>query len=96
MKEKITKIPNCLVKIRKSRGLTQVEVAKKLGISKRTLCSYEKGERRLPSRLVEPLATILNSTADEILGIKSQKNDGRSSDIKLKKKAQYYAIFASR
>jgi transcriptional regulator with XRE-family HTH domain len=81
-----TDIGQCLVKIRQAQGLTQVELARRLGLSKRTLCSYEKGDRRLPTPLVKDLCTILGVSADELLGIEQLKKDGRSAEVRIQKR----------
>ncbi len=56
-----------LASVRKERGLTQRDVAEKLGISNRTLSSWEQG-RAYPDVLsLSQLAEIYGVTADEIL-----------------------------
>lgn len=56
-----------LASVRKEKGLTQREVAEKLGISNRTLSSWEQG-RAYPDVLsLSQLAEIYGVTADEIL-----------------------------
>ena len=82
-----------LVKIRQARGITQVELSRRLNLSKRTLCSYEKGERRLPSPLVKDLCTILDVSADELLGIQPVKVDGRSAEVRILKKLELITKF---
>jgi transcriptional regulator with XRE-family HTH domain len=56
--------------IRKHRGLTQVEIAEKLGISQSLVSDYERGELRLHGALVAGFAKALNVSADEVLGLK--------------------------
>lgn len=41
-------------------GFTQVEAAKRLGISKSTLISYEHGKTSPPWEIVEKMGTIYN------------------------------------
>ena len=62
-----------LFALRTERGLTQVELAKALGITQRVVSYYEtKGELPTPEILVA-LVHILGVTADELLGIKPAK-----------------------
>lgn len=55
--------------IRKRRGLTQVELAQQLGIEQSLLSHYERGAVRIHGSLVAKLASILQVTADELLGL---------------------------
>jgi transcriptional regulator with XRE-family HTH domain len=64
-----------LVAIRKARGITQVELAKALGTTQRTI-SYYENEAGLPTAsLLASLARVLGVTTDELLGVKSSKVD---------------------
>ncbi len=55
-----------LCAIRKSHGLTQVEVADMLGISLRTYQSYEYAEREPGISFVAKLIQILKIDADQL------------------------------
>ena len=57
-----------LAQIRRDRGVTQVELAKKLGISQSRLSQYERGVLRLHGKLIVELAEVLAVTTDELLG----------------------------
>lgn len=46
--------------IRKSKGITQVFVAKKLGIPIQTYNGYELGRRQIKADLLKEIAKILN------------------------------------
>jgi transcriptional regulator with XRE-family HTH domain len=59
-----------LAAIRKERGLSQSEIALRLGISQPIVSDYERGELRLHGELLLQLADILGVSSDEILGIK--------------------------
>ena len=54
---------------RKVIGLSQQQVADKLGIPQRTFSYYERGNGDLPSSLLVPLAEILSVDVHELLGI---------------------------
>lgn len=60
-----------LARIRKSRGLTQPELAEKLGISRRMMAYYEAQTEHVPAHLLAPLAAILRVPVDELLGVRS-------------------------
>ena len=59
-----------LALLRKKRGITQVEMAEKLGSTQSVISKYEKGEYRLHAELIVRLAQILRISADHLLGIK--------------------------
>jgi transcriptional regulator with XRE-family HTH domain len=61
-------IGHSLAQIRRERGLTQVELAKKLAISQSRLSQYERGVLRLHGKLIVELAELLAVTTDELLG----------------------------
>jgi transcriptional regulator with XRE-family HTH domain len=59
--------------LRKGRGLSQVELAEKLGMDQSLLSRYERGELRLHGALLASLVRVFRASADEILGIKEAK-----------------------
>ena len=62
--------------IRKRRGLSQVEVAQRLGIHQSLVSQYERGYLRLHGALVVRLAQVLRTTPDEILAVNNAKASG--------------------
>jgi transcriptional regulator with XRE-family HTH domain len=62
-------ISSRLVKYRKLMGLTQKELAEKIGITRDVLASYESGRIRLFDEMVTRIALALNVSADILLGI---------------------------
>ena len=58
-----------LARLRKARGLTQRDLAPKLGISQRVLAYYEAQTDRPPSHLLGALSKILRCSTDELLGV---------------------------
>jgi len=48
--------------LRKGASLPQADLAKRLGITTRTLGRYERGERPFPANLVSPLAEAVGVT----------------------------------
>ncbi len=69
-----------LREVRLRRGMTQVEMAQKLGISQSLYSEYERAELRLHAGLVAGLAKVLRSSADELLCIKPSKDNGMPKD----------------
>ena len=69
-----------LRELRKQRGLTQVEVAEKLGIQQALLSAYELGQVRMHGVLVAAFAELFKVSADQILGLKGIKGNGALHD----------------
>lgn len=55
-----------LKEAREKTGLTQVEAAKKAGISERTYQSYEAGKRQPNVQSAKLIAQILKSTVEKL------------------------------
>jgi len=66
-------LPARLVRFRKVEGLTQVQIAQKLGISQSTYALYESGARNVSLAMLSQIADALNIGADELLGLDSTK-----------------------
>jgi transcriptional regulator with XRE-family HTH domain len=60
-----------IARIRKEKGLTQKELADKIGIARSLLANYECGWNRLFDDMVASFAIALEVSADEILGLKN-------------------------
>lgn len=65
-----------LVRLRKLAGLTQVDVARELGISQGTYAHYERGFRRVPLERIPSLAEALHTSEEDLLGL-DRKNGKR-------------------
>lgn len=59
---------NIFKKLRTSSGLTQVEMAEKLGISRSTIGMYETGAREPDFETLEKIADYFNVDIDYLLG----------------------------
>lgn len=67
-KKDATEFGKRLTALRKAAGLSQTEVAEKLGIPQRTFSYYEREARFLPSNLVQPLAELFGIPIADLLG----------------------------
>ena len=61
------KIGGYIQHLRKTAGLTQKELADRLGISFQAVSKWENGETLPDTGLILPLCDILNTTADKLL-----------------------------
>lgn len=68
-----------LARLRRDKGLTQVELAEKIGIIQPVLSDYERGRLRPYAEMVARFAVALEVSADELLGLRSPRRD-RSRD----------------
>lgn len=55
-------------KCRTSRGITQKEIAERLGIPRPFVTQIENGERKIPVERLIQLADIFGCTLDELVG----------------------------
>ena len=58
-----------LRQLREDRGLSQVSIAKKLGVSKETIYRYEHNVQDPSVERVKQLAVILRTSSDYLLGL---------------------------
>ena len=61
--------------LRKQAGLTQVEVAEKLGISQPAYASWERGAKKPTQENLVKIAQILNVSVDYLVGNSEEKAD---------------------
>ena len=59
-----------LVELRKERGITQVELADKIGSTQRAISHYETVAEFPPANVIVDLARALGVSADQLLGLK--------------------------
>ena len=78
-KEPHTAFGKRLFALRKTRGLTQVQLAEALGTTQRVISYYETEAELPPSTAIIPLARVLEVSADELLGLKPAEPNGNSS-----------------
>jgi transcriptional regulator with XRE-family HTH domain len=83
--------------IREARGVTQVELAKILGIDQSNVSSIERGVRGLTIHQAVKLAKALKVTTDEILLPANGKHEAKSVDsVKLSRRMQRIAALPER
>lgn len=55
--------------LRKSRGMTQAELARAIGVSQQAVFSYELGERRISVLVLAKLAKIFAISLEDMIGL---------------------------
>ena len=78
-----TLIGERLREIRKRRGLTQDELANKLGINQTLVSQYERGKLRMHGTLIAAFAKALKVSSDELLGLQRIRGNGFIQDRRL-------------
>ena len=78
-KEPHTAFGKRLFALRKTRGLTQVQLAEALGTTQRVISYYETEAELPPSTVIIPLARVLEVSTDELLGLKPTEPNGNNS-----------------
>ena len=66
-----------VARMRREKGITQVEMADLLGVSQSVVSDYERGALRLHGELIAKIAEILGVSADEILGLEAKHGAGK-------------------
>ena len=67
--------------LRKQNHITQVEMAKELGVSQQQIASYEAGRVKIPISVLPKMSLILATPIDEIIGIKQKTKRGPASKL---------------
>jgi len=57
-----------MARLRKASGLTQAQIAERIGISRRMVAYYEGQGDRPPAHVLDQLAAALHVSADQLLG----------------------------
>ncbi len=68
------KLSERLHSLRKEQMLTQTDAAKAAGISMKSYCRYESGEREPTASVLVRIADFYNVTTDYLLGRSDEKN----------------------
>lgn len=72
-----------LARIRKRVGFTQRELGEQIGLSQRMVAYYEGQTEYPPAHILPLLVEALGVSADELLGIKAEKQSPRASNQRL-------------
>jgi transcriptional regulator with XRE-family HTH domain len=72
--------------IRKDQGLTQQQLAEKIGIKRSLVTDYETGRLRLNGEMVARFALALGVSADRILGLDATSSITQKPDLKITKR----------
>lgn len=67
-----TEIAANISRIRKRKGITQVQLAERIGLTQNLVSSYEIGRLRMHAELVIRFAKALEVSTDELLGVKTE------------------------
>jgi transcriptional regulator with XRE-family HTH domain len=72
-----------LAQIRKERGMSQLELAAKIGIAQPNISDYERGNVRPSLDIFVALLRTLNASADQLLGLEAAPPQPVLKDKKL-------------
>lgn len=72
--------------VRKSRGLSQLELAEKVGIDRRLLSDYEVGRCRIYGEMITRLAIALDVVPGRLLGFKENQNNAEGISLRYTKR----------
>ena len=72
--KKRTILANNLIRLRKKHGLTQEELSKLSGVSRRTIALYETRQANPPIENIEKLAKALNTTIEKLIDFSEDYN----------------------
>lgn len=70
-----------LKNLRKAAGLTQVELAKKLGIAQSTLASYERGLREPDFEMLKQISSFFEISISDLLDIDIKNQPAPESEL---------------
>jgi transcriptional regulator with XRE-family HTH domain len=79
-----------LAALRKTAGLSQMQLANAIGIPQRTLSFYERDAESVPSDLLPRLAQALGVTVEALLGLEKEAKSKRGPKSKLER--QFEAV----
>jgi transcriptional regulator with XRE-family HTH domain len=77
-----------LARLRRERGMTQVELAERLGVAQPVVSDYERGELRLHGQLIVQLSQILGVSSEELLGLTKPASNGTIKNRRLLRRLQ--------
>ena len=72
--------------IRKGKGLTQADLAERIGISRLLISDYERGKVRIYADILAKISTALGVSFDTLLATKNGKNEDYIPNLKIAKR----------
>ena len=75
MENMTKKFADAVLTRRKQLGLTQEELAARVGTSKQMVCKYEKGQRSPKVAMANAFAEALETTLDELLDVEKVEEE---------------------
>ena len=63
--------------LRKTHGITQVQLAETLGVSQQAITAYETGQRRVPISMLPLLAETLDTSIEDLIGAPARRRSGK-------------------
>lgn len=85
-----------LARLRKEKGITQVEMAQRLGVAQPVVSNYERGSFRLHGELIVQLARILEVSTDELLGVEPRPRAAVPRDRRLLRRLEAFDTLPKR
>ncbi len=79
---KRTELGERIAQARERRGISQYELADLMGVSQQSVAAWERKVSSIRSDTLIKLATVLQTSADELLGLKAPKNPGPSGRLR--------------
>ena len=77
-----------IASFRKLQGLTQKELAEKIGVSRTVITDYENCRIRIYDEMLVRLSKALNVSIDEILGINNNNLKDKAPSLRIIKRVQ--------
>jgi len=75
-----------IAKFRKRCGLTQLQLAQKIGIERTVIANYEKDRLRVYDEMLGHIALALGVSTDSILGLKNVASNTQELSLRLMKR----------
>jgi transcriptional regulator with XRE-family HTH domain len=66
-----------IARMRRQRGVTQVELARRVGLAQPNISDYERGAYFPNAAMIIQIARALGASGDELLGLTPAPRDGR-------------------
>ena len=78
-----SELAHAVAKARQAVGLTQAELAEKVGILQNIVSAHERGRLRLSAEMLIRFARALDVSTDDLLGIQEKPSNGTTKNRRL-------------